>query len=656
MKLRRSAMLVLVAMSLGALPMANATRGTDPVSEPTRVAISHLRADPAAFGVTADDVSRLRVLSAHTSPHNGVTHVYLRQQIHGLDVLTGDVTVNVLPDGSILYVGSRLIPNVASRVTGDLRIEAIDAVRVAAAKYGLVPDATLRVSGFGKGPERETLVTAGGISRSDIPARLVYHPAGKALKLGWEIEIEELSAAHWWNTIVNATVPVVIAEYDYVISEDKQAIADAVVRPSGEPNTLGAVADSEGPGSDGAAYRVFAVPYDSPNDGPRTLVKNPSDPLASPFGWHDTNGVAGPEYLITRGNNVHAYADLTAANASLFPAEGTSELAFDFPLDLTERHPIMYRDAAITNLFYWNNIIHDVMDGYGFTSAAGNFQENRYGMGGVGNDPVLAEGQDSSGVQNANFATPAEGNKPRMQMFLWPATSKRAVLDGDLDSGIIIHEYAHGISNRMTGGPYNVSCLRNDEQAGEGWSDFYAIALTAIEADYNVKRGLATYVYGQPNRRNTGLRPSAYDTRFPTPKYNTIKTAAIPHGVGWVWAGMLWDVFWSVTNAHPEGFNEDVYGDWTTGGNNRAIQIVTDGLAAQPCSPGFVDARNAIIASDLALTKVATPSATVGEYHCEIWTAFARHGLGTDASQGSSASVTDGAEGYGVPAGCPGGA
>jgi hypothetical protein len=73
----------------------------------------------------------------------------------------------------------------------------------------------------------------------------------------------------------------------------------------------------------------------------------------------------------------------------------------------------------VTNLFYWNNVIHDVLEGYGFDEAAGNFQVDNFGRGGAGNDPVNAEAQDGGGTDNANFATPADGSRPRMQMYLW---------------------------------------------------------------------------------------------------------------------------------------------------------------------------------------------------------------------------------------------
>ena len=113
---------------------------------------------------------------------------------------------------------------------------------------------------------------------------------------------------------------------------------------------------------------------------------------------------ADAEFTRTQGNNVHAYADRDNNNqpdANTDP-DGGAGLDFDFPLDLGTR-PLDYRDAAVTNLFYWNNIIHDVLYEYGFDEAAGNFQVNNYGNGGLGGDDVRAEAQDGSGRNNANF-------------------------------------------------------------------------------------------------------------------------------------------------------------------------------------------------------------------------------------------------------------
>jgi extracellular elastinolytic metalloproteinase len=328
-------------------------------------------------------------------------------------------------------------------------------------------------------------------------------------------------------------------------------------------------------------------------------------------------------------------------------AEGGSSLTFDFSLDFT-LPPTAWKDAAVTNLFYWNNIVHDVFYRYGFDEVSGNFQTNQYGHGGLGNDSVQAEAQDGSGVNNANFGTPVDGGRPRMQMYVWPNTGQRRIIDGDLDSGVITHEYAHGISNRLTGGP-GTNCLSGEERMGEGWSDWLAIALTALPTDSGeARRGMGTYVLGQPNRQGAGIRPTPYSTNMQTnpATYNTIRSSAVPHGVGYVWATMLWEVYWNLVGEH--GFNPDVYGDWTTGGNNLAIQLVMDGMKFQPCAPGFEDGRDAILAANAALTEGEDETVN----HCLIWAAFAKRGLGWSADQGQSSSRSDGTEAFDLPPEC----
>ncbi len=212
-------------------------------------------------------------------------------------------------------------------------------------------------------------------------------------------------------------------------------------------------------------------------------------------------------------------------------------------------------------------------------------------------------------------------------------------LDGSLDTEIVVHEYGHGISNRLTAGPSNVGCLQNQEQMGEGWSDFFGLILTIQNGDQAEDiRGMGSYASGDPN----GIRTYPYSTDFGINPhtYDDIKTEAVPHGVGSVWNAMLWEMTWDLIDEY--GFDDDLYNG--TGGNNIAIQLVTDGLKLQPCSPGFVDGRDAILEAD--------DLANGGANRCIIWRAFARRGLGVSASQGSSNSRSDGAEAFNVPVDC----
>lgn len=103
--------------------------------------------------------------------------------------------------------------------------------------------------------------------------------------------------------------------------------------------------------------------------------------LVAPGGFAP-DGAAGPEFTITHGNNVHAYLDQDANNQPDAGADvdGGAGLTFGIAADLSE-HAQNYRDAVVTNLFYWNNIFHDVMWRYGFDEASGNFQASNYGRG-----------------------------------------------------------------------------------------------------------------------------------------------------------------------------------------------------------------------------------------------------------------------------------
>jgi hypothetical protein len=119
--------------------------------------------------------------------------------------------------------------------------------------------------------------------------------------------------------------------------------------------------------------------------------------------------------------------------------------------------------------------------------------------------------------------------------------------------------------------------------------------------------------------------------------------------VGEVWATMLWDLYWNLVD--KDGFNPNVYEGWDTGGNNYAIQLGVDGMKMAPCEPGFVDARNAILAADQALTGNVGEGIS-GDNECLIWRTFARRGLGVSAQQGNPHSKTVGVEGYDVPPHC----
>ncbi len=652
LSLRRFVALVLLPAPAALLPAA--AQSALP-SAAIDAAAAHVRARAASLGLAPADVADLVASDGHVGA-SGVAYVYLRQCLDGLDVTGSQVSVAVAPGGRVLHVAGhlapRLVASAGSRRTGGLSSNA--ALAAAAAHVGAALGAVRSLPAMRLGEAR---AEADGLA-SPAVAREVYHrSADGALTRAWQVSLDARGQTDWWLVTVDAATGAELDRQSLTIHEPQgrrsQHEVPASRAPRAVPTPFGAAPFASAAGALGT-YRVFPIPVENPTFSPapppgdgRELVTDVHDALASPFAWHDTDGAAGAELTTTQGNNVHAYTDVDNNNA---PDPGSSPdggagLLFDFPVDFTQP-PSAYRPAAVTNLFYWNNVIHDVFWHHGFDEASGNFQVNNYGRGGLGGDDVRAESQDGSGTNNANFSTPAEGERPRMQMYI--GTNPTPDVDGSFNNTTITHEYGHGISIRLTGGPTNVSCLSTSsypEQMGEGWSDFFALMLTARATDTPEQpRAYGAWFYADPD----GIRPAPYSTSFAVNNftYQRSRTAVAPHGIGHVWATILWEVAWEMIAAH--GFSPDLYDASGTAGNQMMLRLVVEGLKLQPCGPGFVDGRDAILAADAILyPDPANPGR--GLHYATLWTGFARRGLGASASQGSSGTNADNTEAFDLP-------
>jgi len=249
----------------------------------------------------------------------------------------------------------------------------------------------------------------------------------------------------------------------------------------------------------------------------------------------------------------------------------------------------------------------------------------------------------------------SDGTKIRRALPGVNATVKRNTAppsrDSSMDDGVMAHEYGHGVSNRLTGGPTNVNCLNQAQSGGmgEGWGDFWALALTARSGNPNTEatRGLATYLIFEPPDGH-GIRSVQYSPNLaidPLTYQSARTTGGEVHAMGEIWASTLWDMYWNLVTAY--GFEGNFYDATSGAGNIVALQLVMDGLKLQPCSPTFLDARDAILLAD--------QNDNGGANQCLIWQAFAKRGMGVNADDGGSdrafLTVTNG---FHLPAQCGG--
>ncbi len=334
---------------------------------------------------------------------------------------------------------------------------------------------------------------------------------------------------------------------------------------------------------------------EAPDKGARQLVSFVGDTtINTAAGWMGAS-------TVTTGNNVEAYLDTDANNApdnnngsglSVGHATAANQ-DFTFPFS-TAVDPRTQQAAVVTNLFYYNNVMHDFSYNLGFTESARNFQTDNFGRGGTGNDSVRAEAQDGSGTNNANFATPPDGQRPRMQQYLF--TSPNPDRDSSVDGDVVFHEYGHGISNRLIGNGSTALSGTQSGAMGEGWSDYWANTI-------NNDGAVGEYVTNNPN----GIRRAAY-TVPANPVHDSYADVGAGgfdvHNDGEVWAATLWDLR-------------------TQLGATTSDLLVLNGMKFTPNRPSFLNARDGIIQADQNLFG--------GANRCAIWAVFARHGMGVSA-------------------------
>ncbi|KAF9262331.1 hypothetical protein L218DRAFT_1000830 [Marasmius fiardii PR-910] len=388
-----------------------------------------------------------------------------------------------------------------------------------------------------------------------------------------------------------------------------------------------------------AAYRVLPVWKMDPTEGLQ-LLTDPVLSNASPNGWIERFDDD------TQGNNAISFKGIRTITAR----ESDDIQIFDYPYDMTVGPTQGVNiDAARTNGFYIANTYHDTLYQYGFTESAFNFQQNNFGKGGRGNDPVLFGVQDPTGVNNAGFITPPDGQSGTCRMYIFTRTTPNR--DGVFQNDIPLHEMTHGLTNRMIGGG-TALCLQVLESAGlgEGWSD--AVAEWFIRSDTpeitdfvtgtwvtNNPKGVRTMPYSTSNVTNN-LRYSDLNLRVEKSERSAkpsatriIHLSTIP--MPYYRANLLHNVYAELVGAHNFSTTARTNANGTEG-NIVFLQLFVDALALQPCNPSFPQARDAWIQADASRYGSANK--------CLLWRVFASRGLGV----GTALHV----DSFTVPAGC----
>jgi uncharacterized repeat protein (TIGR01451 family) len=651
------------------------------------------------YGLNDTQIAELYEIGQSISRRSGLRMVRFEQRIGGRSIFQSDTRFILDRDGRLIRSVGLLIPNAAvtpavQPIAPSTALQfALASVDVDVVGPTIAPPLTYTALQKDSAEVRSTDLQIKGA----VASQLVYFPlAPGVLVLAWSQVTFTTGAADWY-TLSDAGTGTLLwrknirSTYDILPPQTVQMTAARArshaidLSPHARSSLLGPTASTQQ-----ARFSVYVqadgmTPADSPaprspvtmsaGDGTqfpaiaRTTVNMLSalHPIASPAGWIADGGTT------TTGNNVDAYLDTDddgAPDVGLLDSNGrpignpnatghNRDFLGAAPRDYTytpapdgnnpdagdSPQEMPFRRGALTQLFYVVNWYHDQLYDLGFDEAAGNFQFNTFGRGGLGDDGVLAEAQNGFAFNVATFATPPDGQPGNMQVYIHNLHNAFSIdRDAALDAEVIIHELTHGLSNRLIGNSAGL-VWRPANGLAEGWSDFYALALlngtNADDPDGSYAWGAYSF-YGNGGHNDNYLYGGR---RFPYTTNNQInpltwadiddstidESGGIPlnpndlryspalqvHYVGEVWALSLWEVRSRII-ADPAGADGDV-----PTGNHTMLQLTTDALKLTPLNPSVIDARDALIDADCATNNCANERS--------IWAGFADRGLGYGA-------------------------
>ncbi len=621
------------------------------------------------IGVTDQQADDLVTTADYTTPGSELGWARLEQRIHGIPVFRGEINAGFTKNGEMIRAINNIAPGIDAATTSRTFNNPADAVTIAAKHISH----ELRPSDINRNDRTSTdLKVIFGEGDWAITAEKMYFPTELGVAVpSWRVLIWEPVSAYY--VIVDAEQGTVLWHKNIADDQTQAATYQIYANPTSLINA--------------ADHATSLSPYGGASSNPSagtqgilgtrsnvTLIGNEGPLSFNNNGWI-TDGTN-----LTDGNSNEAGVDRVAPNGVDAPMPGDTACpgagcrTFTSTWNPPPGSPAPGDDpltpqaqrGAVIQMFYLMNRYHDVLYQAGFTEAARNFQNTNFTGMGIANDRVSSEGQDSSGTNNANFATPADGGRGRMQMFIW--TGPNPDRDGTADGDIVIHEVSHGLSNRLIG---NGTGLGNQGgMMGEGWGDWYAHTMLAEPTDavdgiyglggyslFNLAAGFTANHYygirrfptaimastGGPNNRphnpltfghlnagcdtTLGTTAAAVASAYPrSPVIATSGNCSQVHNAGEVWKSALWEV--RAKFIARRGF---------TGGTTAVLTAVTEGMKLTPVNPNFLQARDGVILAAQALSASPQTSADA----IDVREGFRIRGMGFSASVQSASAVTE---------------
>ena len=615
-------------------------------------------------GLSSDQIDNLRVTADYTNPNGELSFARLEQFVGDIPVFRAEIRAGFNKQNAMFRVVNNLASgadyNAVSANFGD----PLAAIEKSAGYINYQLKDSDRVFNAAASTDLKAVFGQGDWATT---AEKMYFPIeGGVLRPSWRVLNWQKGDAYY--VIVDAETGTMLYRENITHSQSQAATYNVYANTNSLLKVMPNPAPLAAPGLLDPTLGTQGTLQPRTNV---TVIGNEGVYSFNSLGWitDGANGVNGH----TDGNNTEAGVDRNAPNGVDAPVQGTSR-TFNFtytvpagPNNSGGDDPLTpaYQNGAATNLFFVTNRYHDETYLLGFNEQARNFQNDNFGRGGAQADRISAEAQDNTSggsscpvapcFNNANFSTPADGGRGRMQMYLWNGPTPDR--DGDFDAEIIVHELTHGLFGRLHNGTGGTQA----GQMNEGNSDFFAHVMLSLDNDpinivsttgsyatlllrgagftsnyyYGIRRfpkAVFAFTGGPNNRPHNPLtfkdidpaQMNLTDGAF-APAFTGSATAV--HDGGEIWSSMMWEVRAKLVQrlGGPAG-------------NKKVLQLAMDGMKVSPSNPTMIQERNAIIQAAQANGNGADVA--------DIWAGFAVRGMGFSASATTANAVV---EGYDLP-------
>ncbi|OUB85120.1 M36 family metallopeptidase [Bacillus wiedmannii] len=437
-----------------------------------------------------------------------------------------------------------------------------------------------------------------GVFEENIPAHLVIFPQNQVeLHLAWKIVI---------------TLKETLEQYEIIIAANEKQSGEILLckSKSSHMKAQGSVFEFNG----GEDRKMISFPRPLTDYPVKSVVELPND---FPNDWVEETGE-------TIGNSTEAVFCDSNSSTSQSCSPGTELNGVLVNGMLTFNPPnATGNDQKLLNIFYYCSYLHDFFYLLGFTESEGNFQKVNFSGLGLEGDRVKARAYSGPVFGTANMSTPVDGQSPIMRMGLVASSNRHTAFDAD----VVFHEYTHGVTNRLVGGPLDRSSLDlpQSKGMGEAWSDYFALTIQNFSSDTE-KVVTGSWVLNN----DEGIREFKYDDHFPdhfgklgTGRYDEV------HNIGEIWCATLM----YLNRRIVEKFGKDK-------GYNLTWRIVMDSLKLSQSNPSFLNARDNMLKAlrHLQTTNQLSENDFKITTNC-FWQTFSKFGMGPNArSNGATLS------------------